>query len=61
VLFNGVVAPANATFPQRLEVKSPLWFKQVFYRSLALMGLRPNAFGGFGALIPVASAGGGYG
>jgi hypothetical protein len=45
--------------PTTLEIKKPLWFRQVFYRWVALSGLRPNAFGGFGAAVPSQSGGGG--
>ena len=49
---------ATGAFPALLDIKKPLWFKQVFYRSLALAGFRPNAFGGFGAIIPEVRSGG---
>ena len=49
----------TAHVPTPLDIKKPLWFRQVFYRWVALTGFRPNAFGGFGAAVPAQSAGGG--
>jgi hypothetical protein len=43
------------------SIPIPPWYRQVFYRMVALAGLRPNAYGGFGALIPEPGQGGGYG
>jgi hypothetical protein len=40
------------------SVPIPPWYRQVFYRMVALAGLRPNAYGGFGALIPEPGQGG---
>ncbi len=57
------ILDARARVPTRVEVKEPLWFRQVFYRWVALTGLKPTAFGGFGAAVPQASthrAGGFY-
>jgi hypothetical protein len=45
----------------RLEIRTPPWYRQVFYRSLALAGMKPNAFGGFGAMIPIITSRGRYG
>jgi hypothetical protein len=36
----------------------PTWFKSSLYRALALLGLRRNSAGGFGATIPIQSSGG---
>lgn len=44
--------------PTRLDIRTPPWFRQVFYRSLALSGMKPNSFGGFGAMIPIVTSGG---
>ena len=30
--------------------QTPPWYRQVFYRMVALSGLKPNSYGGFGAL-----------
>ncbi|MCC6984688.1 MAG: hypothetical protein IT535_15605 [Bauldia sp.] len=37
-------------------VAPPPWYRSVFYRMAAVTGLRPNAYGAFGALIPIAAA-----
>lgn len=43
------------------SIPIPPWYRQVFYRMVALSGLKPNSYGGFGALIPEPSQGGFYG
>lgn len=43
--------------PQPLQVKAPLRFKSLWYRLLAMMGLRRNSAGGFGSVIPVVQPG----
>jgi hypothetical protein len=55
------ILDAGSAEPTRLDVKPPPWFRQVFYRSLALSGMKPNSFGGFGAMIPMVTSGGGFG
>jgi hypothetical protein len=50
----------TAHVPTPFDVKKPPWFRQVFYRWVALAGLRPNAFGGFGAALPSQTSGGGF-
>ena len=50
----------SADPPRLLDIKKPLWFRQVFYRWVALTGFRPNSFGGFGAAV-AQSRGTGYG
>jgi hypothetical protein len=55
------ILSAGATELARLEIKAPPWYRQVFYRSLALAGMKPNSFGGFGAMIPIITSRGGYG
>jgi len=47
--------------PRDLLVKPPSLFRRAWYRAVALVGLRRNDAGGFGAMIPVPSAGGGGG
>jgi hypothetical protein len=42
-----------------LTVTRPSWFRQAWYRALAASRLRRNNAGGFGAVIPVQSSGGG--
>lgn len=49
---------ASTASPSRLDIRRPLWFKQIFYRWVALMGFHANSFGGFGATIPEPSQGG---
>lgn len=44
-----------------LSVPRPRWFRSLWHRILVLAGLRRNAAGGFGALIPVPSESSGYG
>ena len=46
---------------QPITVEKPSWFKRLGYRIVTIGGLRRNNAGGFGALIPIARAGGGYG
>ena len=54
-----VQAP-DAAVPRRpLTEDAPSEFRSMMYRALALFGLKRNAAGGFGALIPVPSEGGG--
>lgn len=55
-----VMPPRDAT-PQPIVVQKPSWFKTLGYRLVAISGLRRNNAGGFGAVIPIARAGGGYG
>jgi len=47
--------------PQPLQVERPDSFRALWYRALVLAGLRRNSAGGFGAIIPEPSSGGGYG
>ena len=51
---------ASTTPPSQVTIKTPLWYKQIFYRWVALMGFHPNSFGGFGATI-LEPGHGGYG
>jgi hypothetical protein len=51
------VGPGD-TSPRPITVKRPSWFRRAWYRAIVLAGLRRNNAGGFGAVIPVASAGG---
>lgn len=44
--------------PLPITVSRPSRFKSLWYRALAIMGLRRNNVGGFGSFIPVASSGG---
>lgn len=46
---------------QPLKVVKPSGFRQLWYATLAMMGLRRSSAGGFGAIIPAAAAGGGFG
>lgn len=50
--------PAEGTSPpEPLTVAKPRWFGALTYRALMLVGLRRNAAGGFGAVIPHPSSG----
>jgi hypothetical protein len=49
-----VAAPGR---PSRLKVTRPRWYRRAWYRWIALLGLRRSNAGGFGALIPVVTAG----
>ncbi|HSG41013.1 MAG TPA: hypothetical protein VLE27_15355 [Thermoanaerobaculia bacterium] len=44
--------------PLALDVRRPSSFRSLFYRALALAGLRRNSAGGFGGIIPQPSSGG---
>ena len=41
-----------------VQIGKPSWFRSVFYRAMALAGLRRNSAGGFGGIIPQPSSGG---
>ena len=43
---------------ERIEVQEPSRFRSLFYRAIALAGLRRNSSGGFGGIIPQPSSGG---
>lgn len=55
------VDPSGSGLPRPLEVKEPPLYRALFHRALAALGLRRNAAGGFGAIVPLAGAGGGLG
>lgn len=42
------------------KIQTPPWYRHVFYRVAALSGLKPNSWGAFGALIPIATASSGF-
>lgn len=44
--------------PRPVDVRRPSSFRSLFYRALALAGLRRNSAGGFGGIIPQPSSGG---
>ena len=46
-----------------ITIQTPPLYKALYYRWTALLNLKPNSFGGFGAAIPIATRGyyGGYG
>jgi hypothetical protein len=54
------IRDGNAHVATTLDIKKPLWFKQLFYRWVALSGLSANAFGGFGGTTPNSPGGGGF-
>jgi hypothetical protein len=43
---------------RRIEIPKPSMFGNLFHRAIAMMGLRRNSAGGFGAIIPHPSSGG---
>lgn len=47
--------------PQPLTVSPPKGFKALWYRLLAMAGLRRNSAGGFGSVIPQVASGAGIG
>lgn len=47
--------------PQPLTVSPPKGFKSLWYRLLAMAGLRRNSAGGFGSVIPQVASGAGIG
>jgi len=54
-----VVPPATGAAPQPLQVRRPRLFGWMWQRALALLGLRRNSAGGFGAIVPQPSSGSG--
>lgn len=54
------MTPQEGT-PRSITVEKPSWFKTLGYRLVTIAGLRRNNTGGFGAVIPIARSGGGYG
>jgi hypothetical protein len=51
----------DQTQPAVIHVGKPGNFKTLWYRAMVLAGLRRNSTGGFGAMIPEPSSGGGFG
>ena len=51
-------APADSS-PRDITVSKPSWFRRAWYRAITAARLRRNNAGGFGAVIPVATSGGG--
>jgi len=47
----------NERAPEAIDVPRPTYFRWLWHRMLALVGLRRNSLGGFGGMIPEASAG----
>ena len=52
-------ASPSDTSTRELAVTRPSWFRRAWYRALTASRLRRNNAGGFGAVIPVQSSGGG--
>lgn len=46
--------------PDALLLQTPSMFRRAWYRAIAVMGLRRDNTGGFGAVIPDPSSGGGF-
>jgi hypothetical protein len=36
------------------SLRKPMWYRSLFYRFIATLGLRRNRFGGFGGMLPMA-------
>lgn len=51
----------DSTPPEKLVVSKPGNFRSLWYRMMVLMGLARNSAGGFGAIVPEPSSGGGFG
>lgn len=47
--------------PEALKVERPSRYRSLWYHFLAVVGLRRNSAGGFGAVVPLPSQGGGFG
>lgn len=57
-----ILAAGIGRDPELVTVKRPSRFRHLWYRSLALAGLKRNSAGGFGAAIPIVAAStGGFG
>jgi hypothetical protein len=52
------VTPGAEDQPRALEVAAPNWYMSIWYRMLALVGLRRNDLGGFGGVVPRPGSGG---
>jgi hypothetical protein len=46
--------------PRDITVTKPSWFRRALYRAITVARLRRNNAGGFGAVIPVRTSGGGH-
>lgn len=55
-----VTCQSDAT-PQPVVITKPLRYRALWYHFLAVIGLHRNSAGGFGAVIPEPSQGGGFG
>lgn len=55
LLLKNPLLPAPVT---DLHVHRPSQFRSIWYRVMALAGLRRNSAGGFGSIVPQASSGG---
>ncbi|HOX02750.1 MAG TPA: hypothetical protein P5555_05600 [Candidatus Paceibacterota bacterium] len=53
-----VASLETAATPQPLVVNRPRRFRSLWYRILAVMGLRRNSAGGFGSIVPMPSSAG---
>jgi len=50
--------PESISPPERMTVVRPSQFRSLWYRALAIMGLRRNNAGGFGSIVPEPSSSG---
>jgi hypothetical protein len=48
--------PANTDPCASITVRRPSGFRTVWYRAMAMLGLRRNSAGGFGSFVPVAGS-----
>lgn len=55
-----VAASPTDSAPRDITVSRPSWFRWAWYRALTAARLRRNNAGGFGAVIPVRTGGGGH-
>lgn len=46
--------------PEPIRVEKPPRYRSLWYHFLAVLGLRRNSAGGFGAVVPIPSQGGGF-
>lgn len=51
----------NPLTPEALRVEKPARYRSLWYHFLAIVGLRRNSAGGFGAVVPEPSQSGGFG
>jgi hypothetical protein len=55
-----VLSITHPSSAMKMQITTPWHFRSFLYRTLVLLGLRRNSAGGFGALVPEPSSGGGF-